>query len=184
MGRGDTRDVILRASAGEFVFDEDIAASDREAIREMWTNRLDGFHRLDLDRYLRDNTESTRYVIDGRTSSSTAYRRMCRVLFSLQRIGASVGVTLSAEALDPHTSWNGEHFVTRCCLVLMLGSRVVYQSRLTMIVALRGERFRWDRIIVERLPRRFWRYGRTRYGNGWEKFVVRERRRGACSAER
>lgn len=156
----DTHCVVLRASAGEFVFEANIAASDRETIREMWTNRLDGFHRLDLDRYLRDNTESTQYVIGGRTNSSAAYRRMCRVLFPLQSIGAKLGVTLSAEALDPHTRWNGEQFVTRCCLVLMLGSRVVYQSRLTMTVALRGERFRWDRIIVERIPRRFWRYRR------------------------
>ena len=165
MIQGDDVAEILRASAGEFVFDENIAASDREAIREMWTNRLDGFHQLDLDRYLRDNTESTRYIIGGRTNSSAAYRRMCRVLFPLQWIGGKLGVTLSAEALDPHTYWNGEQFVTRCCLVLMLARRVVYQSHLTMTIARRGDRLRWDRIIVERIPRRSWRYRRGASAN-------------------
>ena len=103
MSRGEAGEAVLRASAGEFVFEGSIGRFDREAIVEMWVNRLDGFHRLDLDRYLRDNTESTRYVIDGRTNGSAVYRRMCRVLFPLQRLGARVGVTLSAEALDPHT---------------------------------------------------------------------------------
>lgn len=179
---GDHRKVLC-ASAGELNFAVNISSPDRGVIREMWTNRLAGFHRRDLEQYLRDSTDSTQHLINGREYSFRTFRRICSVLLPLQRVAWVFDVAITAEVLDAHVVRDADRFVTSSYAVLMLGGRIARQDRLTMTVALEGERFRWDRIVVEKIPRRFWCYRRTRYGNGWEKFVVRERRRAACPAE-
>jgi hypothetical protein len=156
---------------GELAFDDDIAPPMRETIREMWVNRLAGFHHRDLTRYLRDNAASTRYVADGRGYSFKTFRRAFRVLFALQRVGALFGVTLAAEALDARVGREGECYVTRAVLVLMLAGRIVQQSRLTMSVISQSGSWVWADVIDERLDRQVWPYVRRRNAEGESEFV-------------
>ncbi len=160
-----------RGSAGEIAFAEDIDASTRAAIVEMWTNRLAGFHRRDLSRYLRDNDESTRLVKDGRPYSSRTFRRFTGVLFLLRGLGEVFGLTLSAELLDAYVSRQGRGFVTRGVLVLTLCGRLLRQSRLAMSIVTDGDRWRWSEAVDQRIPRPCWPYRLTSDPAGRIRFV-------------
>lgn len=167
---------VLRASAGELDFAVNISSTDRGVIREMWTNRLAGFHRRDLEQYLRDSTDSTRHLINGHEYSFKTFRRICSILLPLQRVARVFHVAMTAEVLDAHVVQDGDRFVTSCHAVLMLGGRIARQERLTMTAVLDGERFRWDQIISERIPKRLWCYRHARNGHDWERCVVHGRR--------
>lgn len=166
-----TRDPPMCASEGAMVFDDDVDRRTCETIREMWVNRLAGFHRRDRVRYLRDSDETTRYIKDGRSYSHKTFRRAMRLLFPLQHIGARVGVTLSAEVLDARVSRTGDAYTTRGVVVLMLAGRVVRQHRLTMSCCTRSGRWIWDRVAIERVARDAWRYRRERGSDGRWRFI-------------
>lgn len=136
-----------RASLGRITFSDDIDAHARQTIREMWVSRLAGFHQFDLHRYLRYNTESTRYVKDGNSYSYSTFRRVCRVLFPLRRIAAAFGITLTAEVVDAHVTRDGDRFMTRGYLILMLNNRIVRRSRLSMSIARRSGRWVWHEAV-------------------------------------
>lgn len=162
---------VCLVSAGEIAFAEDIDGPTRAVIAEMWTNRLAGFHRRDLSRYLRDNDESTRLVKDGRPYSCRAFRRFTRVLFLLRGLGGVFGVTLSAELLDAYVSRQGRGFVTRGVLVLTLCGRLLRQSQLAMSIVTDGDRWRWSEAVDERIPRPCWPYRLTSDPAGRIRFV-------------
>ncbi len=148
----------LRASQGEMTFADDVDAPMRETIREMWVNRLAGFGEQDLARYLRDNVSESRFVVYGKTWSFSAFRRFNRVLFLIRRVCAPFGITVEAEAVDVRVTREGTGYLAHGWLVLSLCGRVFRQSRLTMPIIRRSDRWVWDRIVDNRAQRTDWRY--------------------------
>lgn len=161
---------VSRASAGDIRFADGIDEAMRTTIREMWVNRLSGYGARDLDRYLRDNSESTRYVIGGTRLRASTFRRICRLLFAIQRCGSVLDLTLSAEALDAHVTREGKRFVTRGHLVLTAAGRILRQSRLTMSITHESGRWVWDEVVEVRVPRSGWRYAGRRGPHGDLRF--------------
>lgn len=167
----ERRKTALRASCGDVTFSDDIDASMRERIREMWVNRLGGFRSQDLARYLRDNVDASSFVVYGRTWSFGAFRRFNRALFALRKLCAPLGIVVEAEALDVRVSREGASCVAQGWLVLSLAGRVFRQSRLTMPIESDSGRWFWGRIVDERVRRGNWQYAAIRDTSGEQAFV-------------
>ena len=131
--------VASRLSRGELKFDDDIGLPDREAITEMWVNRVSGFHNLRIDQYLRDSDAASRCVMAGRVWSDRNMRRLCSVVFPAQRMAQLVGLGFSLELLDAHTCREQDGFVTSCIAVVYVARCIVRQTRLRMSILRRGD---------------------------------------------
>lgn len=159
----------MRASHGEIIFDDNVQPPMRETVREMWANRLLGFRARDLSAYLRDNTESTLYIVNNRTWSFAAFRRFNRVLFFVRRITGWVGLGVDAEALDIRVSRESDCYVARGWLVLSIRGIVFRQSRLIMPATEHNGRCVWLEANDTALPRRQWRYVAIRNDAGFAR---------------
>jgi len=131
---GQMNSTVQRASLGQLAFVDDIDAPTREAIRDMWINRLVGFRYLDRDRYLSHQTDETRYVTAHLKLRGKAFRRVSGVLFIFRRLVRWVGLDIDADVLDACVTCNGELFITRGRLVLMIRGRVVRAAQLTFSI--------------------------------------------------
>ncbi len=154
----DDARVATRASVGEIRFDPAVTPATREAIREMFINRLAGYTACDLDRYLRDNTPDTDYIVNGRSYRAKTFRRVLGLFFIVQRIAALLGCPLRAEAVDAHVVKDGSLHITRCTLILTMRRRILRQSRLTMAIARQGGRWVWHEVTDDPIRRSQWRY--------------------------
>jgi hypothetical protein len=148
------------ASLGQLAFAPEIAPETRETVREMWVNRINGFSDRDLGKYLRDNTDNTRYRVAGREVSGRKFRRASAALFAIRRLVGWIGIEVTAEALDARVEPEQGDYVTRCCLVLTILGRVFRQSSLTMSLSLRAGGGVWTRAVEEPIRRADWPYER------------------------
>jgi hypothetical protein len=151
-----TTESPLLATRGQLAFDDSIEPAVRPVISEMWTNRLAGFHAIDLKQYLRDNDSETRYIINGRHHSFKAFRRVCRVLFALQHVFSRIGLMLKAEAIDPVVTERDGSFETRATLILTIGRRWTRQSKLRMTIEQRNDRWVWGESDDRKIRKRDW----------------------------
>ncbi|NOS99065.1 MAG: hypothetical protein HOP29_00370 [Phycisphaerales bacterium] len=149
---------VRRASCGELTFDADVDPIARPVIQSLWTERLAGFNQLDLPRYLRNNSDDTRYVTNGRRYKFRTFRFACRCVFPVLRVVRWLGIRLTADVLDPHVSICGNQATTRGILVLRIGRRTVRQSRVTLSAVHAVGGWTWDRAEEQPMRRNTWPY--------------------------
>ncbi len=142
---------LTRASCGQLTFAENIDSNTREIIREMWINRLAGFRTLDLDRYLRDQTDQTRYTTGRLTINAKTFRRLSSLLFATRRLLRLTHLDLEADLLNAKVTRQNETYITRGRLILTIANRPVRQTQLEMTIDCRAARGYWH-TAVENSP--------------------------------
>jgi hypothetical protein len=139
---------LTRASRGELAFADNIDPNTRELIREMWINRLEGFRNLDLDRYLRDQTDRTRYTTGRLTITAKTFRRLSSLLFATRRLLRPARLDLDAELLDAEVTRQNDTYTTQGRLLLTIANRPIRQTQLEMTITCHQDRGQW-RTAVE-----------------------------------
>ena len=148
----------LRLSRGQMTFGVGMGLQERDAICEMWVNRLRGFANLRADEYLRDSVPSSCCTIARRRLTDLGLRRTCRILFPALRLPRLMALDFSLELLDGHTRREAEGFTTSCTVVALRSRCIIRQSVLRMSIVRRAHRLVWGEAVDDRLPRADWRY--------------------------
>lgn len=170
----DPADVLRRpavrlASHGEMTFNDNVDPIASAAIQRMWTERLAGFNQLHLSQYLRNNSDDTRYVTNGRQYRFRTFRFACRCVFPVLRAVRWLGVRLTADVLDPRVSIGGDRMTTCGILVLRIGRRTVRQSRVTLSAVHAVGGWTWGRVEEQPLRRHDWSYGFDSVSGRWRQ---------------